>query len=230
MKRQLLSAVAAAALFVGVPAVYAQDAEQPAAGKVCPPDQCPPKGGAEAPAVMPEEQPAQQLQEPSGDGQAAQQPAEEQPAQAEVGKKKPATEADQAQPEEMQAKKKPAAQDTDQAQSGDQVQPEETQASKKQPGDEPTQTGSTNPKVEINKEQAVEIRTVVKEVNVHPIDIDFHVGIGVAVPRTVVLHPLPPRIVEIVPAYADYQFFILADGTIVIVDPVSFHVVYVLYA
>ena len=48
--------------------------------------------------------------------------------------------------------------------------------------------------------------------------------------RTVVLHPLPPRIIEIVPAYASYQYFVLADGTILIVDPGTFNVVYVIPA
>ena len=66
--------------------------------------------------------------------------------------------------------------------------------------------------------------------DIDPVDVAFQLNVGVAVPRTVVLHPLPPRIIEIVPAYADYQFFILADGTIIIVDPGTFRVVYVLVA
>ena len=55
-------------------------------------------------------------------------------------------------------------------------------------------------------------------------------NIGVRIPQTVVLHPLPPEIVRIVPDYDGYRYFILADGTIVIVDPDSFTVVYVLAA
>jgi hypothetical protein len=142
-------------------------------------------------------------EQPADSGQAAQQPVEE------------------GQPTKEQAGKKPLPEDQQQA-----AQPGDEQ----KPGDEPTETGSVNPSVEINQEQATEIRTVVKEVSVAPIDVDFEVNIGVTVPRTVVLHPLPPRIIEIVPAYADYEFFILADGTIVIVDPGTFRVVYVLIA
>jgi hypothetical protein len=204
MKRQLLSAVAAAALIVGMTAAsQAQDAEQPASQEVCPPDKCPPKGGAgEAPAAMPEEQSADQMQ--PAEGQAAQQPA------------------DEAKPAEGQTAEQPLPEDQQQ-QAGQKVE-------EAKPGDEPTHTGSTNAKVDINEEQATEIRTAVKEVNVEPVDVDFEINIGVAVPRTVVLHPLPRHIVEVVPVYEGFQFFILADGTIVIVDPGTFQVVYVLYA
>jgi hypothetical protein len=44
----------------------------------------------------------------------------------------------------------------------------------------------------------------------------------------VVLHPVPADIVEIVPAFRHYRYFLLADGEIVIVDPATFVVVYVL--
>ena len=63
----------------------------------------------------------------------------------------------------------------------------------------------------------------------HAVDsVDFDINIGVAVPSTIVLHPLPPRIIEIVPAYASYQYFVLADGTIIIVEPGSLQIVYVI--
>jgi hypothetical protein len=41
------------------------------------------------------------------------------------------------------------------------------------------------------------------------------------VPRTIELHRLPPKAVEIVPAYREHLCFIVADGTIVIVDPAA---------
>ncbi|MBY5361219.1 DUF1236 domain-containing protein [Rhizobium leguminosarum] len=44
------------------------------------------------------------------------------------------------------------------------------------------------------------------------------------------LEPLPPRIVEIVPQYKAYRFFLLADGRIVIVDPSAFTIVYIIAA
>ena len=61
-------------------------------------------------------------------------------------------------------------------------------------------------------------------------DVDINVSVGVAVPRTVVLHPVPVDIVEIVPAFRHYRYFVLADGEIVIVDPATFVIVYVLPA
>jgi hypothetical protein len=63
---------------------------------------------------------------------------------------------------------------------------------------------------------------------VEPVDVDFDVNVGVAVPRTVTLRPLPPRVIEIVPAYRDYEYFVLADGRIVIVEPDTLKIVYIL--
>ena len=54
--------------------------------------------------------------------------------------------------------------------------------------------------------------------------------VGVSVPRTVTIERLPQRIVEIVPEYADYSYFVLDDGAIVIVDPATYDVVYVIEA
>jgi hypothetical protein len=240
MKRHLLSAVAVLALIAGSASVQAQDAQQPMQAQqptqeVCPPEQCPPQGGnAEAPAVAPEQgQPVEEMQPPDGgqaaqqpmeeeqpadSGQAAQQPTEEQPAESGQAAQQPVEEG---QPTKERAGKKPLPEDQQQA-----AQPGDEQ----QPGEEPTETGSVKPSVEIDDEQATEIRTAVRDIDIDPVDVDFEINIGVAVPQTVVLHPLPPRIIEIVPAYADYEFFILADGTIVIVDPGSFRVVYVLVA
>jgi hypothetical protein len=81
---------------------------------------------------------------------------------------------------------------------------------------------------EVTVEQKTEIKQVIREVNVEPVQVDFNISVGVAVPQTVVLHPLPPRLVEIVPAYSGYLFFITADGTIIIVAPDSREVVYVI--
>jgi hypothetical protein len=60
------------------------------------------------------------------------------------------------------------------------------------------------------------------------VDIDIDVNVGVVVPRTVTLRPLPPRVIEIVPAYRGYEYFVLADGRIVIVEPGTYKVVYIL--
>ncbi|RFB96508.1 hypothetical protein B5K08_09055 [Rhizobium leguminosarum bv. trifolii] len=93
-----------------------------------------------------------------------------------------------------------------------------------------TETNNTT-NVNISVEQQTEIRTVVKEVHVEPVrDVDFTVSVGTTIPKKIRLEPLPPRIVEIVPQYKAYRFFILADGRIVIVDPSAFTIVYIITA
>jgi len=94
----------------------------------------------------------------------------------------------------------------------------------------PETSGETTASINISDEQKTEIRSVIVESDVEPVDVDIDVSVGVAVPETVELHPLPPRIVEIVPEYEGYMYFVLASGEIVIVDPDSHEVVYVIVA
>jgi hypothetical protein len=105
------------------------------------------------------------------------------------------------------------------------------------PGQQEQQTGEadaqkpsteTTGSIDINTEQRTEITQVIREEKVEPVDVDFDVNVGVAVPRTVTLRPLPPRVIEIVPAYRDYEYFVLADGRIVIVEPDTLKIVYIL--
>src|SRR5688572_8360912 len=84
---------------------------------------------------------------------------------------------------------------------------------------------------EVTAEQKTEVRRVISEVQVEPVeldDIDVDISVGVAVPRTIRVQPLPPRIVEIVPEFEDYVFFVLADGRIIILEPDTYEIVYVL--
>ena len=85
--------------------------------------------------------------------------------------------------------------------------------------------------VNITTQQQTEIRQVVKEVHTEPVrDVNFNVTVGTTVPKRVRLEVLPPRIVKIVPEYKGYRFFVLADGRIIIVDPDTLAIVYVLMA
>jgi hypothetical protein len=66
--------------------------------------------------------------------------------------------------------------------------------SSNQPSNETT--GSVN----ATAEQKTEIKQVITETKAEPVrDVNFEVNVGVAVPRTVELQPLPPRIVKLVP-------------------------------
>ena len=90
-----------------------------------------------------------------------------------------------------------------------------------------TTTGSVN----ISSEKRTTIRETITREHVTPIrDVNFSVNVGVAVPRTVELRPLPARVIEIVPQYRTYRFFVLADGRIVIVEPDTYKIVYIITA
>ena len=51
------------------------------------------------------------------------------------------------------------------------------------------------------------------------------VNVGVALPHTVHLYPVPEEVVAIVPAYRGYEYIMIDDSRIAIVDPSSFEVV-----
>lgn len=116
---------------------------------------------------------------------------------------------------------KPATEDTARQNNGAQ-QSGSDQAATDRPSNETT--GSIN----ISAEQRTQVRNILVQNKVEPVDVDINVDVGVAVPTTVELHPLPPRIVEIVPAYRGYEYFVLADGRIIIVEPSSHKIVYIL--
>ncbi|RWP59357.1 DUF1236 domain-containing protein [Mesorhizobium sp.] len=95
-----------------------------------------------------------------------------------------------------------------------------------QPQDK-TETGAIS---NVTVEQKTEITQILKQEKVEPVaDVDFDISVGVEVPRQKVkLRRLPPRIIEIVPAYEEYEYFVLADGRIVIVDPDTLKIVLIL--
>ncbi|TJW41599.1 MAG: DUF1236 domain-containing protein [Mesorhizobium sp.] len=90
-----------------------------------------------------------------------------------------------------------------------------------------TSTGSIS---NVTVEQKTEISQVIRETKVQPVSsVDFDISVGIEIPRHKVrLHRLPPRIVKIVPEYESYEYFVLADGRIVIVDPDTLKIVVIL--
>ncbi|TIU33901.1 MAG: DUF1236 domain-containing protein [Mesorhizobium sp.] len=82
----------------------------------------------------------------------------------------------------------------------------------------------------VTVEQKTQITQIIHETNIQPVrDVSFDISVGVEVPRHKIrLHRLPARIVKIVPAYEDYEYFVLADGRIVIVDPNTYTIVLIL--
>jgi cytoskeletal protein RodZ len=84
---------------------------------------------------------------------------------------------------------------------------------------------------QISTEQRTQIRQTVMRVGDAPrvSSVNFSLSVGTVVPRTVKYVLLPPRVVEIYPAWRGYHFFIVGDQ-IVIVEPGSLRIVAVIPA
>jgi len=87
------------------------------------------------------------------------------------------------------------------------------------------QGGGKQASKEIKPEQKTVIKeTIVKE-HIRPEKINVQVRVGVAIPRTVVLHPLPPTIIEIYPTYSRYKLVMVDENTILVIDPDTWMIV-----
>jgi hypothetical protein len=94
-------------------------------------------------------------------------------------------------------------------------------------------TGASGKTTEIYTRQKTIIRKTIVSEHIHRVPrdrINVNLAVGVAIPSTIELQPLPAEVVRVVPEYEGYLFFVLDDGTIVILDPDTHHVVYVLTA
>lgn len=160
----------------------------------------------------------------SGSDDATQQQADDGSGQVQKKKKTQAQSGSDADQTEQQATDKKSTTEDSQQQATDQ-----NATKKKQANDA---TGSTS-KAEITTEKRKVIREKLVTTNVTKVDrskINFDINVGVAVPTTIVLQPLPATVIEVVPEYRGYDYFVLADGTIIIVDPGSHQIVFVLSA
>jgi hypothetical protein len=63
---------------------------------------------------------------------------------------------------------------------------------------------------------------------VEPIEAGFDVAVGVAVPETVMLRPVPEAIITATPAVRGHHYFALPDGRIALVEPGQRRVVMIL--
>lgn len=122
--------------------------------------------------------------------------------------------------------KKPKAQPEDQNNEQGGQQGEKTKKPSEEQGGS---TGQRAVKGHVTDEQRGELRRALREEHVAPApNINFSVGVGARIPREVHLYRLPPRIVEIVPGYEGYEYFMLAGDRIVIVDPETLEIVMVI--
>jgi hypothetical protein len=92
------------------------------------------------------------------------------------------------------------------------------------------QTGSSNVRVSasLNESQRTRVGESIARLNVAPLNnVNFSLSVGTVVPRDVRFQPLPSDIVEVMPQYRGYNFFVVRDE-IVIVEPASYKIVDVL--
>src|SRR5258706_6679625 len=92
------------------------------------------------------------------------------------------------------------------------------------------QSGSSNVSVSasLNETQRTRVTESIARLNVAPINnVNFSLSVGTAVPRDVRFQPLPAEVVEILPQYRGYNFFVVRDD-IVIVEPSTYKIVDVL--
>jgi len=104
----------------------------------------------------------------------------------------------------------------------------EVNASSSQAGGGSTNIGiQTDVNVNVTTQQTTEIKQVIVQSAPPPVTVNFDISLGVAIPAEVKvkLLPLPARVVEIVPQFEGYLFFVLADGRIVIVAPDTLKIV-----
>jgi len=78
----------------------------------------------------------------------------------------------------------------------------------------------------VTQEQRTKVKSVFMQHRVEPArNLDVSVNVGVALPHSVHLYPIPEDIVVIVPEYRGYEYILLDDNRVAIVDPDSFEVV-----
>jgi hypothetical protein len=113
------------------------------------------------------------------------------------------------------------------AQKGDTAK-EKSASDKASPTDSTASKAGTEPRAQLSEQQQTRVReTVLKQRGNRVANVNFSVTIGTRVPRSVRLAPLPVAVIEIVPEYRTYHYVVVRDD-IVIIDPVSYEIVYVL--
>ncbi|CAN7759091.1 DUF1236 domain-containing protein [Bradyrhizobium sp. LjRoot220] len=84
---------------------------------------------------------------------------------------------------------------------------------------------SMNAGVNINDQQRTRVTESISRLNVQPVtNVNFSLSVGTAVPRDIRLQPLPADVVQVVPQYRGYNFFVVRNE-IVIVNPSTYQIV-----
>ena len=94
--------------------------------------------------------------------------------------------------------------------------------------------GSTDKPTQLSSEQRTKISSTIREKDVNlkrvdRTDINFNINVGTVVPRTIGLAPLPAPIVAVVPAYRGYLYIVVGND-LLIVHPRTYEIVAVIPA
>ena len=104
---------------------------------------------------------------------------------------------------------------------------EKSASDKASPSDSATKAG-TQPRAQLSEQQQTRVReTVLKQRGGRVTNVNFSITVGTRVPRSVQLAALPAAVIEIVPEYRSYRYVVVRDD-IVIIDPGTYEIVYVL--
>jgi hypothetical protein len=104
-------------------------------------------------------------------------------------------------------------------------------ASERQPGNsqKSSQGQPQGNRVQVSEQQRNGVRDrLLKEGSFQKTKLNVHVSVGTRLPRSVRLLPLSVAIIELAPTYRGYDYLVLEDETICIVDPSSYEIVDVL--
>jgi cytoskeletal protein RodZ len=144
-----------------------------------------------------------------------------QPTQAQTNTATPATGQPQQPPASSQAQQAPASGNANTAAQQPASQPSTATNSAQS-------STNVNASVNINDQQRTRVAESITRLNVQPLtNVNFSLTVGTAVPRDIRLQTLPADVVEVVPQYRGYSFFVVRDE-IVIVEPSTYQIVTVL--
>jgi hypothetical protein len=227
-KNVLLVTVAATALIAGASLASAQtmNTEQPKASAPMKPDS--EKAGQSAQSPKKDADKAQT----TGQGPKAEDAKKAQDSKPQTTGQAPKAE-DAKKPEETKKAPDSKPQTSGQAPKADDANKKPEDAKKPEDTKQQGQAGQAGggAQAQISTEQRTQIRQTVMRVGDAPrvSSVNFSLSVGTVVPRTVKYVLLPPRVVEIYPAWRGYHFFIVGDQ-IVIVEPGSLRIVAVIPA
>lgn len=77
----------------------------------------------------------------------------------------------------------------------------------------------------LSSSQRTEFRSTLTRSGVRPLtNVNFNIGVGTVIPRSITLNPLPAAIFSIVPAYRGFSYVLVRDE-IIIVDPDTYEII-----